>query len=96
MSNYYYHYMGNAKKSINIFYSLNKVTYSPRYAFADWEEGNTPPKIYVRFLSARIQSTEDFRFLTSFCAHLVQNSVTPGHTTARVGSLNFSLRMAHV
>ena len=32
MSNYYYHYMGNAKKLINIFYSLNKVTYSPRYA----------------------------------------------------------------
>ena len=60
--------MGNAKKSINIFYSLNKVTYSPRYACADWEEGNTPPNIYVRFLSARIQSTEDFRFLTSFCA----------------------------
>ena len=29
-------------------------------------------------------------------AHLVQNSVTPGHTRARVGSLNFSLRMAYV
>ena len=43
----YYHYMGNAKKSINIFYSPNKVTYTPRYAFANWEEGNTPPKIYV-------------------------------------------------
>ena len=56
----YYHYMGNAKKSINIFYSLNKVMYSPWYAFADWEEGNTPPKIYVQFLSAHIQSTEDF------------------------------------
>ena len=54
------HYMGNAKKSINIFYSLNKVMYSPWYAFADWEEGNTPPKIYVQFLSAHIQSTEDF------------------------------------
>ena len=60
--------MGNAKKSINIFYSLNKVTYGPRYACADWEEGNTPPNIYVQFLSARIQSTEDFRLLTSFCA----------------------------
>ena len=64
----YYHYMGNAKKSINIFYSLNKVTYSPQYACAGWEEGNTPPNIYIQFLSARIQSTEDFRFLTSFCA----------------------------
>ena len=64
----YYHYMGNVKKSINIFYSLNKVTYGPRYACADWEEGNTPPNIYVRFLSAHIQSTEDFQFLTSFCA----------------------------
>ena len=63
----YYHYMGNAKKSINIFYSPNKVTYSPRYACADWEEGNTPPNIYVPFLSACIQSTEDLRFLTSFC-----------------------------
>ena len=60
--------MGNAKQSINIFYSLNKVTYSPRYACADWEEGNTPPNIYVRFLSAHIQSMEDFQFLTSFCA----------------------------
>ena len=52
--------MGNAKKSINIFYSLNKVTYSPRYICADWEEGNTPHNIYVQFLSARIQSTADF------------------------------------
>ena len=60
--------MGNAKKSINIFYSLNKVRYSPWYTYADWEEGNTPHNIYVRFLSARIQSTADFRFLTSFCA----------------------------
>ena len=41
----------------------------------------------------RVRKTSDF--WPPF-AHLVQNSVTPGHTTARVGSLNFSLRMAHV
>ena len=75
----YYHYMGSAKKSINIFYSLNKVTYSPRYACADWEESNIPPNIYVWFLSARIQSTEDFRFLTSFCASSAKFCHTGSH-----------------
>ena len=35
---------------------------------AHGRSSNTPPNIYVRFLSARIQSMEDFRFLTSFCA----------------------------
>ena len=48
--------MGNVKKLINIFYSLNKVMYCPQYACADWEEDNTPQNIYVQFLSAHIQS----------------------------------------
>ena len=43
----YYHYVGNAKKSINIFYSFNRVRYDPRYACGDRAEGNTTPEIYV-------------------------------------------------
>ena len=60
--------------------------------YADWEEGSPPPNICFRFLSARIQSSEDFRFLTPFFTSSAKFCHTGSHDGAHETRREFKLQ----